>query len=70
MEIDHDIQIDSARFDGNLIADNPAALGDEGVKKVTRPINAGYMGLSERQQFKREISIVFDQCYSSGCSDD
>ncbi|WP_175681876.1 glycoside hydrolase family 19 protein [Burkholderia cenocepacia] len=53
-----------------LIADNPTTMGDEGVKKVTRPINSGYKGLSERQQFKREISIIFNQDFSSGCTDD
>ncbi|NTZ04623.1 glycoside hydrolase family 19 protein [Burkholderia metallica] len=53
-----------------LIADNPTTLGDEGVKKVTHPINPGHKGLSERQQFKREISIIFNQDFSSGCTDD
>ncbi|MGF6853906.1 glycoside hydrolase family 19 protein [Paraburkholderia sp. CI3] len=52
------------------IADNPTTLGDEGVKKVTHPINPGYKGISERQQFKREISAIFDQDFSSGCTDD
>ncbi|MDR6497492.1 putative chitinase [Burkholderia ambifaria] len=52
------------------IADNLAVIGDEGVKKVTYPINPGYKGLSERQQFKREISITFDDDFSSGCADD
>ncbi|CAN0626531.1 putative chitinase [Burkholderia multivorans] len=52
------------------IADNPAAIGDEGVKKVTRPINPGYKGLFERQRFKREISAIFNQDFLSGCTDD
>ncbi|MGN7982149.1 glycoside hydrolase family 19 protein [Burkholderia sp. 22313] len=52
------------------IADNPATIGDEGVSKVTRLINPGYKGLSERQQFKREISIIFDRDFLSGCTDD
>ncbi|KUY84500.1 glycoside hydrolase family 19 protein [Burkholderia sp. RF4-BP95] len=52
------------------IADNPAVVGDDGVKKVTRPINPGYKGLSERQQFKREISSIFNQDFSSRCTDD
>ncbi|WP_175909519.1 glycoside hydrolase family 19 protein [Burkholderia metallica] len=52
------------------IADNLAVIGDEGVKKVTYPINPGHKGLSERQQFKREISITFDEDFSSGCTDD
>ncbi|OMG75429.1 glycoside hydrolase family 19 protein [Burkholderia ubonensis] len=52
------------------IADNPATIGDEGVKKVTHPINPGYKGLSERQQFKREISVIFNEDFSSGCVDD
>ncbi|KVO98352.1 hypothetical protein WJ83_01010 [Burkholderia ubonensis] len=53
-----------------LIADNPTITGDDGVKKVTYPINPGYKGLSERQQFKREISIIFNEDFSSGCVDD
>ncbi|RKT13442.1 putative chitinase [Paraburkholderia sp. RAU2J] len=52
------------------IADNPATIGDEGVKMVTHPINSAYKGLPERQQFHREISTIFDQDFSSGCADD
>ncbi|MCC8392452.1 glycoside hydrolase family 19 protein [Paraburkholderia sp. MMS20-SJTR3] len=52
------------------IADNPTNLGDEGVKKITHPINPGLKGLPERQQFKREISAMFNQDFSSGCTDD
>jgi predicted chitinase len=52
------------------IADNPTAIGGEGVKKVTRPINSGYKNLPERQQFRREISSIFNQDFSSGCTDD
>jgi len=53
-----------------LIADNPATVGDNGVKKVTHPINPGYKGLTERQQYHREISAIFNQDFSSGCTDD
>lgn len=53
-----------------LIADDLATIGDEGVRKVTRPINPGYRGLSERQQFKREISAIFNHDFSSECTDD
>ncbi|WP_345812100.1 glycoside hydrolase family 19 protein [Paraburkholderia sp. PREW-6R] len=52
------------------IADSSETTGDEGVKKVTRPINPGYKGLSERQQFKREISAIFNRDFSSGCIDE
>ncbi|WP_413169304.1 glycoside hydrolase family 19 protein, partial [Burkholderia latens] len=53
-----------------VIADDSATIGDDGVKKVTYPINPGYKGLSERQEFKREISVIFNQDFSSGCVDD
>ncbi|MEX3690202.1 glycoside hydrolase family 19 protein [Paraburkholderia sp. BR14263] len=52
------------------IADNPATTGDEGVRKVTYPINSGYKALSERQQYHREISLIFNEIFSSGCTDD
>ncbi|MDN8010198.1 glycoside hydrolase family 19 protein [Burkholderia multivorans] len=52
------------------IADDPKTLGDPGVKTVTRRINRGYKGLLERQQFKREISAVFNKEFLSGCLDD
>ncbi|WP_244098953.1 glycoside hydrolase family 19 protein [Burkholderia ambifaria] len=52
------------------IADDPATRGDEGVAKVTKPINTKCMALTERQQFHREISSVFNQDFSSGCTDD
>ena len=53
-----------------LIADDPTTTGDPGVRKVTYPINSGYKGLDERQQFKREISLIFNQHFLSGCTDD
>jgi predicted chitinase len=52
------------------IANNPANDGNEGVKKVTKPINTGLDGLANRQRFKREISVVFDQVFlanHTGC---
>lgn len=52
------------------IADDPATRGDDGVRKVTEPINAKCLALSERQQFHREISSEFNQDFSSGCTDD
>jgi predicted chitinase len=52
------------------IADNPTTTGDDGVKKVTYRINSGYKHLPERLQFKREISSLFNQDFSSGCTDD
>ncbi|MCA8374650.1 lytic transglycosylase domain-containing protein [Burkholderia multivorans] len=52
------------------IADDPATVGDEGVRKVTVPINKKCMALSERQQFHREISSIFNKDFSSGCTDD
>jgi len=51
-----------------VIANNPENDGDVGVKKVTSPINPGLKGIVDRQEFKREISAVFDQLYAStGC---
>ncbi|AZG14754.1 glycoside hydrolase family 19 protein [Cupriavidus pauculus] len=53
------------------VADNPMISGDVAVKDVTRRINPGYAGLAERQRFKREISLVFREQYSSSrCEDD
>ncbi|HDR9000088.1 TPA: lytic transglycosylase domain-containing protein [Burkholderia vietnamiensis] len=52
------------------IADDPATRGDSGVRKVTYPINTDYKAIDERQQFHREISAVFNQDFSSGCTDD
>ncbi|AFT85319.1 glycoside hydrolase family 19 protein [Paraburkholderia phenoliruptrix] len=59
-----------ANYGIGSIADNPSTIGDDGVKKVTYPINSGYKALSERQRFHREISIIFNQEFSSGCTDD
>ncbi|WP_423381088.1 glycoside hydrolase family 19 protein [Burkholderia sp. LMG 32019] len=52
------------------IADDPATRGDEGVRSVTKPINSDCKALDERQQFHREISLVFNKDFSSGCTDD
>ncbi|WP_052960578.1 glycoside hydrolase family 19 protein [Pseudomonas fluorescens] len=50
------------------IADNVSLVGDAAVTAVTRPINAGFAGLSERQQYKREITSIFNNHFNSGCS--
>ncbi|OXI18498.1 glycoside hydrolase family 19 protein [Burkholderia sp. AU15512] len=52
------------------IADNPLNVGDNGVKKVTYPINPGLAGLPERREFKKEISPIFNEYLISGCLDD
>ncbi|WP_269508465.1 glycoside hydrolase family 19 protein [Burkholderia sp. IMCC1007] len=52
------------------IADDPATRGEEGVRKVTKPINTACKALDERQHFHREISLVFNKYFSSGCTDD
>jgi predicted chitinase len=52
------------------IANNRANDGNAGVRNVTRPINSALDGLVERQQYKREISTVFDQIFlvnHTGC---
>ena len=52
-----------------VIADDSMGVGDEGVKNVTRLINPGYKGITERRQFKREISTHFNEYFLSGCVD-
>jgi predicted chitinase len=52
------------------IANNHANDGDAGVTNVTRPINSGLAGLTDRQKYKREISAIFDQMFlanHAGC---
>jgi predicted chitinase len=50
------------------IAEDPFMLGDSGVIAVTRPINAGLAGLSDRQKYMREISKTFNHHYKNGCT--
>jgi predicted chitinase len=50
------------------IAENISLSGDAAVIAVTRPINTGLEGLSERQRLKREISPIFNRHFRSGCS--
>jgi len=50
------------------IAENAALSGDAAVRAVTRPINSGLVGLSERQQYKREITSIFHRHFNSRCS--
>jgi predicted chitinase len=50
------------------IADNTSFVGDAAVTAVTRPINSGLAGLPERQQYKREITSLFHECFNSRCS--
>jgi predicted chitinase len=50
------------------IAENPSLAGDAAVTAVTRPINTGLAGLSERQRYKREITPIFNDHFNSGCS--
>jgi predicted chitinase len=52
------------------IADDPGTFGDEGVRKVTRPINSGLDGIARRQQYFREITTLFNQIFHSGCIND
>lgn len=50
------------------IAENPSIFGDAAVTAVTRPINVGLAGLSDRQRYKREITPIFKHHFNSGCS--
>lgn len=49
------------------IAEDSYLSGDVAVGAVTRPINAGLAGLSDRQKYKREITPIFKYHFSSGC---
>ena len=73
LENDPDAAIESALWfwkdrDIGPIADNLSNSGDSGVTAVTRPINTGLAGLSDRQKYKREISPVFNRHFNSGCT--
>ena len=48
-------------------AENAGLTEDEAVKKITKIINGGDKGLSERKQYKREITEAFIELYGS-CS--
>lgn len=48
-------------------AENTELTEEEAVKKITRIINGGDRGLTERKQFKREITEAFIELYGS-CS--
>ncbi|MBN6149861.1 calcium-binding protein [Xanthomonas sp. AmX2] len=50
------------------IADNPTLSGDAAVTAVTKPVNTGLEGLPDRQQYKREISPIFNRHFNSGCT--
>ncbi len=50
------------------IAENSSLFGDSAVAAVTRPINTGLAGLSERQQYKRDITPIFYRHFNSRCS--
>jgi predicted chitinase len=52
------------------ICENPSLSGDAAVIAVTRPINSGLAGLIDRQQYKREITHIFNRMSSSRCSKD
>lgn len=74
LENDFAVAIEAALWfwkDRNIaaIAENPLLSGDDAVTSVTRPINMGLAGLSDRQKYKREITLVFNHHFDSGCSD-
>ncbi|WP_433736007.1 glycoside hydrolase family 19 protein [Pseudomonas putida] len=50
------------------IAEDRSISGDAGVTAVTRPINMGLAGLSDRQKYKREITKRFNAHFSSRCN--
>jgi predicted chitinase len=49
------------------IAEDPSLNDDAGVTAVTRPINVGLAGLSDRQKYKREITVEFTVYFNSRC---
>ncbi|MNP49913.1 hypothetical protein D3C76_1441320 [compost metagenome] len=49
------------------IAENLSLSGDAAVTAVTRPINTGLAGLSDRQRYKREITLAFKHYFNGGC---
>ncbi|MEB2516419.1 glycoside hydrolase family 19 protein [Pseudomonas sp. YuFO20] len=49
------------------IAEDPSLNGDVSVTAVTRPINIGLAGLSERQKYKQEITKEFNTHFDSRC---
>ncbi|WP_191994365.1 glycoside hydrolase family 19 protein [Pseudomonas umsongensis] len=51
----------------SAIAEDPTLNGDAGVTAVTRPINIGLAGLSERQKYKRDITEKFNANFDSRC---
>uniref|UniRef100_UPI002E803218 glycoside hydrolase family 19 protein n=1 Tax=Pseudomonas sp. Z18(2022) TaxID=2983410 RepID=UPI002E803218 len=74
LERDYSIAIETAlwfwRWRGiAAIADNGHLSSDSAVTAVTRPINAGLAGLSERKQHKRDITSIFYHNFKSGCSE-
>ncbi|MEF9672987.1 glycoside hydrolase family 19 protein [Pseudomonas sp. PCH446] len=50
------------------IAEDAALSGDAAVRAVTHPINRGLVGLSERQQYKQEITSIFHRHFNNRCS--
>jgi predicted chitinase len=49
------------------IAEDSFLSGDVSVTAVTRPINIGLAGLSDRQKYKREITKKFNVHFDSRC---
>jgi predicted chitinase len=52
------------------IADDPAQTGNASVREITYLVTGSYsQGLADRQQYKREISPIFNQMFG-GCADE
>ncbi|UKE68174.1 calcium-binding protein [Xanthomonas cerealis pv. cerealis] len=73
LETDYAAAIESALWfwktrNIGLIADDTSHSGDTAVTAVTKPINTGLAGLSDRQKYKKEISPIFNEEFNSGCT--
>jgi predicted chitinase len=49
------------------VAETSYSSEDDAVTAVTRPINVGLAGLTDRQKYKREITKVFVDHFNSRC---